>query len=135
MDLLRGSSSTVETGEELSERERAALAKMDLKEAEQRRAELARLKHLQARQEQKLKRQNKIKSKKYRKLVRKQKEKDMQKEIEELQRTDPEAAYEKLMEAKKTRVLERATLRHRNNSKYLQLLAKKAKGSNDKEVS
>lgn len=82
-----------------------------------------------------VRRQNKIKSKKYRKLVRKQRERAMAKEIEELSRTDPEAAAEKLEEGQKSRVLERATLRHRNNSKYLQLLAKRAKVTNDKDVS
>ncbi len=94
---------------------------------------MIRLKLLQQYQEAKLKRQNKIKSRKYRKLARKQKEKEREKEIEELRRTDPEAALQMAKDDEKTRILERATLRHRNNSKYMQLQARRAK--NDKEVS
>ena len=103
-----------------------------MKEAEEKRDEMIRLKLLQQYQEAKLKRQNKIKSRKYRKLARKQKDKERAKEIEELKRTDPERAMEMMKEDEKTRILERATLRHRNNSKYMQLQARRA--NKDKEV-
>ncbi len=94
---------------------------------------MVRLKLLQQYQEAKLKRQNKIKSRKYRKIARKQKEKEREKEIEELRKTDPELAMEKMQEDEKSRILERATLKHRNNSKFMQLQAKRAR--KDKEVS
>ncbi len=103
-----------------------------MREAEEKRKEMIRLRLLQQYQEAKLKRQNRIKSRKYRKLARKQKEKERQKEIEQLRKTDPEKALELMREDEKTRILERATLRHRNNSKFMQLQARRAK--NDKEV-
>lgn len=45
----------------------------------------------------------------------------MLQELELLQATDPEAAKDKLEEMEKMRVGERASLKHRNASKYLQL--------------
>jgi len=133
MALLRKSSKSDESKHSLTAEEANELANMTLREAEERRREIVRLKILQTYQEAKLKRQNKIKSKKYRKVMRKHKEKEKMKELEELQKTDPEAAAERLKEAQRSRILERATLRHRNNSKYLQLQAKRAK--NNKDVS
>merc|ERR1711874_565308 len=82
---------------------------------------------LQTYQEAKYRRQNKIKSKKFRKIARKEKEKQKLKELEELERIDPEAAAEKLEEMEKTRIEERASLKHRNASKHLQFQAKRAK--------
>ena len=65
----------VRNGEELSAREESALANMTLAEAEEGRRQLMRMRVLQSYQADKLKRQNKIKSKKYRKLLRKSREK------------------------------------------------------------
>ena len=65
----------VRSGEELSAREESALANMTLAEAEEGRRQLMRMRALQSYQADKLKRQNKIKSKKYRKLLRKSREK------------------------------------------------------------
>ena len=65
----------VRSGQELSAREESALANMTLAEAEEGRRELMRMRVLQSYQADKLKRQNKIKSKKYRKLLRKSREK------------------------------------------------------------
>ena len=65
----------VRSGEELSAREESALANMTLAEAEEGRRQLMRMRVLQSYQADKLKRQNKIKSKKYRKLLRKSREK------------------------------------------------------------
>ena len=103
-----------------------------MREAEEKRSEMIRLKLLQQYQEAKLKRKNKIKSRKYRKLARKQKEKDRRIEIEELRRTDPEAAARMEEDDGKTRIVERAMLRHRNNSKYMQMQGRRAR--KDKEV-
>merc|ERR1711981_62901 len=60
-------------------------------------------------------------------IARKEKEKEKLQELERLQATDPEAAKEKLEEMEKVRIGERASLKHRNASKYLQLQAKRAK--------
>ena len=59
----------------MSAREESALANMTLAEAEEGRRQLMRMRVLQSYQADKLKRQNKIKSKKYRKLLRKSREK------------------------------------------------------------
>lgn len=133
MALLNASKSTVPTDKELSEREEEALAKMTLQEAMEKRKELMRIRALQSYHEVKAKRQKKIKSKTYRKLTRKMKEKNRMAELEELERTNPELAAQEMEKLNKGRILERATLRHRNSSKYLQTLAKRA--SKDKTVS
>ena len=41
--------------------------------------------------------------------------------MEELKRTNPEVALEEMEKLEKTRIAERATLKHRNSSKYLQM--------------
>merc|ERR1712106_29601 len=82
----------------------------------------------------KFRRQGKIKSKKYRKIERKMKSKEKLAELEELTRTDPEAAAEKLAELDKVRIEERASLKHRNASKYLQEQAKRSKNTQNKEA-
>merc|ERR1719447_2086546 len=107
--VLASSRAVVREGETLSEIEKKGLEGLTVKEAEERKAELAKIRALQTYQEAKFRRQGKIKSKKFRKIARKEKEK------------------EKLEEMEKVRIGERATLKHRNASKYLQLQAKRAK--------
>ncbi|XP_065220543.1 U3 small nucleolar RNA-associated protein 14 homolog A [Planococcus citri] len=63
-------------------------------------------------------RQNKIKSKKYHRILRREKTKQQMKDFEELQKTDPEAAMKQLELLEKSRAEERATLRHRNTGKW-----------------
>ena len=41
--------------------------------------------------------------------------------MEELKKTNPEVALERMEALEKTRIMERATLKHRNSSKYLQM--------------
>ena len=125
--VLASSRAVVREGETLSEIEKKGLEGLTAKEAEERKAELAKIRALQTYQEAKFRRQGKIKSKKFRKIARKEKEKEKLQELERLQATDPEAAKEKLEEMEKVRIGERATLKHRNASKYLQLQAKRAK--------
>ena len=132
--LQKSRAAVVQPGKELSEREENALANLSLHEAIEKRKELSRLRALQSYQEAKLKRQNKIKSKRYRKIQRKQKEKEKLQELEELQKSNPELAQEKLEEMDKIRIAERASLKHRNSSKYLQMQARRARQGNDKEV-
>ncbi len=131
MTLLQGSRS--DKSDEKDASEESVFAQMTWREAEEKRRDLTRLRMLQSYHEAKIKRQNKIKSKSYRKILRKQRAKEKAKEMEELQRNDPEAVLEKLQELDKTRILERASLRHRNSSKYLQMQARR--GKTDKEVS
>jgi len=132
MALLKKSNKSEESKHALTQEEESELAQMSVREAEERRREIVRLKILQTYQEAKLKRRNKIKSKQYRKMARKERDREKAKELEELRLSDPQAFNERMKEAEKERTRERATLRHRNNSKYLQMLAKK--GKNDKDV-
>ncbi|QQP58438.1 Smooth muscle caldesmon_ putativelike, partial [Caligus rogercresseyi] len=131
MSLLRDSQSVVKPNEELTQREKTLLDKMTLKEALEKRKELMRLRSLQSYQEIKIRRQNKIKSKTYRKILRKEKRKDKLRELELLHATNPELAAEKLEEMEKIRIEERATLKHRNASKFLQFQSIRSK--NNKE--
>jgi U3 small nucleolar RNA-associated protein 14 len=48
-------------------------------------------------------------------------------EFEELQKTNPEAAMEKLEELEKARITERMTLKHRNTTKWAKMQAARAK--------
>jgi len=125
--LLAGSKAVVREGEELSEIEKKGLEGLSAKEAEERKKELSKIRALQTYQEAKYRRQNKIKSKKYRKIARKERKKEELAELERLQNADPEAAAEKINEMEKMRIQERASLKHRNASKYLQLQAKRSK--------
>ena len=83
--------------------EKKGLEGLTVKEAEERKAELAKIRALQSYQEAKYRRQGKIKSKKFRKIARKEKEKEKVQELERLQATDPEAAKEKLEEMEKVK--------------------------------
>merc|ERR1719341_20759 len=114
--VLASSRAVVREGETLSEIEKKGLEGLTAKEAEERKAELAKIRALQTYQEAKFRRQGKIKSKKFRKIARKEKEKEKLQELERLQATDPEAAKEKLEEMEKVRIGERASLKHRNAS-------------------
>ena len=66
--------------------------------------------------------------------MRKEKEREKLRELEELQKTDPDLAAEKISSEENIRIMERASLKHRNSSKYLQQQAKRAKKNNDKDV-
>uniref|UniRef100_A0A0N5B072 proline--tRNA ligase n=1 Tax=Syphacia muris TaxID=451379 RepID=A0A0N5B072_9BILA len=109
-----------------TEAEKELIKAMSLKEAKEKCAKLQKMRALIGYQEAKLKRQAKIKSKAYHKHLKRQKRKQLIKEFDELLAKDPEAAKEKLEEIDKQRILERATLKHRNGSKRMQLLARYA---------
>lgn len=71
--------------------------------------------------------QNKIKSKKFHKLMKKEKMKEEIKNFQLLQKSDPEAAIRKLDQIEKGRIEERALLRHKNTgtwAKNLQIRSK-----------
>jgi len=82
---------------------------------------------LQSYEQIKAKRQSKIKSKKYHRLLRRQKIRKQLKEFEQLQKTDPEAALVKLEELDKSRIQERMSLKHRNTSKWAKMQSARAK--------
>lgn len=81
--------------------------------------------------------QNKIKSKKFHKIMKKEKLKEQMKEFEALQRDDPEAAMRKLDQIEKQRAEERALLRHKNTGTWAKNLQVRAKYDKDvrKELS
>jgi len=97
--------------EELQARE------MSKEEYLQRQGQLAKLRALMYYQEKKFRRQAKIKSKKYRKLLRKSKERQKL-TLEELKEIDPEAAKEEIMKLEYKRAEERMRRRHKNMSKW-----------------
>eukprot|EP00760_Papus_ankaliazontas_P038292 PhM_4_TR9056/c0_g1_i1/m.60014/K14567/UTP14; U3 small nucleolar RNA-associated protein 14 len=81
---------------------------------------LSKLKAVMSYNVEKRKRTNKIRSKSYHKMMRKEKEKVKERELKELHEKDPAAAAEKrkqLMD--KLRAAERATLKHKNTSKWV----------------
>ncbi|CAH0400963.1 unnamed protein product [Chilo suppressalis] len=80
----------------------------------------------------KAKRQSKIKSKKYHRILKKEKLKQQLKEFEDLQKKNPEEALQKLEALEKARALERHTLRHKNTGKWAKNQLIRAKY--DKEV-
>jgi len=132
--MLAGSSAVVQPGEEFSEIEKKGLEGLTRREIAERKAELSKFRALQTYQEAKYRRQNKIKSKKFRKILRKEKNKEKLKELESLAQSDPQAAAEELERMERQRIEERATLKHRNASKYLHDQAKRAKVTKDKTL-
>ncbi|KAH8303624.1 hypothetical protein KR018_008786 [Drosophila ironensis] len=118
---------------ELAQKEEALLQKkLTRDELFARRKELAYLKMRESQKSAKARMQNKIKSKKFHKLQKRQKMLEKMKEFEVLQKTNPEAALEKLDELEKSRVQERASLRHKNTGTWAKNLQVRAKY--DREV-
>ncbi|XP_006862929.1 PREDICTED: U3 small nucleolar RNA-associated protein 14 homolog A [Chrysochloris asiatica] len=107
--------------------EKAALRAMSLEEAKMRRAELQRARALQSYYEAKARREKKIKSKKYHKIVKKGKAKKALKDFETLQKVNPTAALEELEKMEKARMLERMSLKHQNSGKWAKSKAIMAK--------
>jgi len=95
------------------------------------RKELAYLKMRESQKSAKARMQNKIKSKKFHKLQKRQKMLEQMKEFELLQKTNPEAALEKLNALEKSRVQERASLRHKNTGTWAKNLQVRAKYDNE----
>lgn len=91
---------------------------LTLEEMKERRKELTRLKMKQAHRIAKKRIQGKIKSKKYHRLRKREEIKLKLKEFEELKITNPEAALNELAKIEKQRVMERASLRHKNTGTW-----------------
>ncbi|XP_073840610.1 U3 small nucleolar RNA-associated protein 14 homolog A [Musca autumnalis] len=117
---------------ELEKQEQQLLQKkLTKEELIAKRKELAYLKMREAQKSVKARLQKKIKSKKYHKLLKKQKMQEQIKQFELLQKTNPEAAMEKLNALEKSRVLERASLRHKNTGTWAKNLQIRAKYDKD----
>ncbi|EDW94895.1 uncharacterized protein Dyak_GE19832 [Drosophila yakuba] len=117
---------------ELAKQERLLLQKkLTRDELFARRKELAYLKMRESQKSAKARMQNKIKSKKFHKLQKRQKMLEQMKEFELLQKTNPEAALEKLNALEKSRAQERASLRHKNTGTWAKNLQIRAKYDKD----
>lgn len=111
----------------LTPTEEASMKAMSLEEAKVRRAELQKARALQSYYEAKARRQRKIKSKKYHKVLNKAKSKDFQKQFDEMVKRDPAAALEELNKMEMARMQERMSLKHQNSSKWARSKAIMAK--------
>lgn len=101
----------------LQEAEDLATKKLSPAELKARHQQIARLRSLYFYQEQKNKRQAKIKSKKYRKILKKAKEKN-ELTLAELKELDPEAYEAELEKMDKARALERVGIKHAHLGKW-----------------
>lgn len=111
----------LETGgineKKIVEFEELATNELTEEEVEERRQQLSKMRSLMLYKEQKHRRQKKIKSKRYRKMLRLAKDKEKL-TLEELAVVDPER-YQKLLEEQELdRIKERLTLKHSNTSKW-----------------
>ncbi|XP_052808908.1 U3 small nucleolar RNA-associated protein 14 homolog A-like isoform X1 [Mya arenaria] len=118
--LLRGSENVVQDAEqcELTPAEQRALRAMDLQEAKERRMELMKHRALMSYKELRAKRQKKIKSKRFHRILKKEKLKTEKKLLETLQQDDPESFLEKINQFEKERAEERMSLKHRGGTKF-----------------
>ncbi|TFK03178.1 apolipoprotein A-IV [Platysternon megacephalum] len=107
--------------------EEASLRAMNLEEAQLRRAELQKARALQSYYEAKARREKKIKSKKYHRVLQKGRSRKALKEFEVLRTLDPEAALTKLEEMERSRIEERMSLKHQNKGKWARSRAIMAK--------
>ncbi|NXV24187.1 UT14A protein, partial [Cepphus grylle] len=111
----------------LTPEETASLQAMSLEEARRRRAELQKARALQSYYEAKARREKRIKSKKYHRVLKKSKRRKALKEFELLHKSDPEAALAKLEELEQLRMQERMSLKHQNKGKWARSRAIMAK--------
>uniref|UniRef100_G1M934 UTP14A small subunit processome component n=1 Tax=Ailuropoda melanoleuca TaxID=9646 RepID=G1M934_AILME len=107
--------------------EKASLKAMSLEEAKMRRAELQRARALQSYYEARARREKKIKSKKYHKVLKKGKARKALREFEKLRKANPTAALEELENIEKARMMERMSLKHQNSGKWAKSKAIMAK--------
>ncbi|XP_009070326.1 PREDICTED: U3 small nucleolar RNA-associated protein 14 homolog A-like, partial [Acanthisitta chloris] len=104
----------------LTPEEKASLQAMSLEEAQQRRAELQKARAIQSYYEAKARREKRIKSKKYHRVLKKSRRRQALKEFEQLQKSDPAAALARLEELEQLRMQERMSLKHQNKGKWAQ---------------
>lgn len=111
------------TEEKLAQFEALQERSLSPEEIKERHSQLAKMRSLFFFQEKKNKRMKKIKSKKYRKILRHSKEKGKP-TLEELEELDPEAAKEERMKLEKMRAEERMTRKHKTTGKWAKHAAK-----------
>ncbi|XP_034353257.1 U3 small nucleolar RNA-associated protein 14 homolog B [Arvicanthis niloticus] len=107
--------------------EKASIKAMSLEEAKIRRAELQRTRALQSYYEARARREKRIKSKKYHRVLRKGKAKKAVKEFEQLWKDCPSAALQELEKMEKVRMTERMSLKHQGSGKWAKSKAIMAK--------
>uniref|UniRef100_A0A1Q3EXJ4 Putative u3 small nucleolar rna-associated protein 14 log a n=1 Tax=Culex tarsalis TaxID=7177 RepID=A0A1Q3EXJ4_CULTA len=100
---------------------------LTLEELREKRKEAARQRIRESYKIAKGRRMNKIKSKKFHKLLKRDKIREQIKQFEELQKTDPEAALKQLELIERQRFQERATLRHKNTGSWAKNMQIRAK--------
>ncbi|XP_074134614.1 U3 small nucleolar RNA-associated protein 14 homolog A isoform X2 [Sminthopsis crassicaudata] len=111
----------------LTSEEKASLQAMSLEEAKQRRAELQKARALQSYYEARARREKKVKSKRFHKMLKKKKTKEVLKQFEELRKINPTEALEQLKKIENARIQERMTLKHQNSGKWAKSKAIMAK--------
>lgn len=111
----------------LTPAEKESMRAMSLEEAKIRRAELQKARALQSYYEAKARRERRIKSKKYHKVLNKAKRKDFLKQFDEMVKTDPAAALAELDKMEVARMQERMSLKHQNSGKWAKSKAVMAK--------
>ncbi|NWI51316.1 UT14A protein, partial [Calyptomena viridis] len=111
----------------LTPEEVASLQAMSLEEARRRRAELQKARAVQSYYEAKARREKRIKSKKYHRVLKKSKRRQALKEFEQLHKSDPAAALARLEELEQLRMQERMSLKHQNKGKWARSRAIMAK--------
>ncbi|CAE1251035.1 UTP14 [Acanthosepion pharaonis] len=116
--LLHKHGKTEQRNKMLTPTEEKVLKAMDINEAKRRRNELMKYKALLNYQELKAKWKGKIKSKNYRRRLKKERLEKEKSNIHELAEKDPEKFEEKMKMVDKSRVKERASLKHRGGSKF-----------------
>eukprot|EP00300_Choanocystis_sp_HF-7_P017518 c19754_g1_i1.p1 GENE.c19754_g1_i1~~c19754_g1_i1.p1 ORF type:complete len:685 (+),score=185.62 c19754_g1_i1:22-2076(+) len=94
-------------------------------EVKERQAELRKLRCMLFYQEQRSKRLKKIKSKKFRKLLKKKRQSAGQLSLEELAELDPELAAEERDKQERLRSLERVSLRHHTTGRWARAMIKR----------
>ncbi|XP_028616424.1 U3 small nucleolar RNA-associated protein 14 homolog B [Grammomys surdaster] len=107
--------------------EKASIKAMSLEEAKIHRAELQRTRALQSYYEARARREKRIKSKKYHRVLRKGKAKKALKEFEQLWKDCPSAALQELEKMEKIRMTERMSLKHQGSGKWAKSKAIMAK--------
>jgi U3 small nucleolar RNA-associated protein 14 len=102
-------------------------------EIQQRQAKIAKMKSLMFHLELKLKRQNKIRSKTYRKIKKKQKQK-LKDGLEEAEAADPELAAERAQRDEIKRAELRMGLQHKAGGKWAKQMQRRIKGGTTLEA-
>lgn len=125
------------TEKQLAQQEDLAMNKLDPQEARARRDELRRMRMLMFRAEQKAKRVSKIKSKAYRKIHRKEKER-LKEQINQLdsdqEDLDSDHEMQERLKAERERARERATLKHKNTSKWAKNILSSRHGEHNQQA-